>query len=870
MQQPNTGELIGGRYRLSRLIGQGGMGAVHVAQDRLTGQIVALKRVHLPPEQLAFNSRGGSDLYLALAGEFRIMASLRHPHVNSVLDYGFDAQRRPFFTMDLLENPQSIFRAGWKSDQDKVAVLVQTLMALAYLHRRGVIHRDLKPANLLVVNGQVKVLDFGLSVLVEQAQPETIAGTLGYIAPELLLGDLPSATSDLYAVGVIGYELLTGKPIIESDDTEVLINQTLQTTFVVESIANRALAAVIARMIVKDPQDRYVTAQDAITALCAAIGQPVPRESAAIRESFLQTARFVGRETEMRQLGRALLEAQERRGRVWLVGGESGSGKTRLIDELRIQAMVQGATTLRGQNIAQGASPYQMWRGPLRTLALTASLNDADASVLKALVPDMGDLLERQIKDAPDVNPMFAQERLVLSIENVLKGVTGTLFIVLEDLHWAGRESLDLLARLVTTIRNLPILIMATYRDDEMPGLSIPGAKALKLARLTDESIAELSAAMLGPNGRQPQLIELLRRETEGNPLFLVEVMRALAEQAGRLDQIASMSLPAEVSAKGIDQIIRRRLERVPAEDRPLLRFAALYGRRLDLVVLERLAPAETPLTPWLLTCQNTAVLEVQDNIYQFSHDKLREGVLAEVAAGERPMMHRQIADALEATSSDYAMLGYHWGMAGDLAKEAYYRALTGKLALGSGAYDIAVENLERALVLEAPTPESLKQWINLKRLAADAYLGLGDRSAAERLYSECLRAYQDANYKWGVASALNDLGFLAVEGRAPLAAEGRFRDALQTALPIRAWTVALASVIGLAALIMERGELARAAELTALTLNHMSVDHQTADRATRLLNRIRIDLPAPALAEAEARGREARLAEVAAQLAVE
>jgi len=352
MQQPNTGELIGGRYRLSRLIGQGGMGAVHVAQDRLTGQIVALKRVHLPPEQLAFNSRGGSDLYLALAGEFRIMASLRHPHVNSVLDYGFDAQRRPFFTMDLLENPQSIFRAGWKSDQDKVAVLVQTLMALAYLHRRGVIHRDLKPANLLVVNGQVKVLDFGLSVLVEQAQPETIAGTLGYIAPELLLGDLPSATSDLYAVGVIGYELLTGKPIIESDDTEVLINQTLQTTFVVESIANRALAAVIARMIVKDPQDRYVTAQDAITALCAAIGQPVPRESAAIRESFLQTARFVGRETEMRQLGRALLEAQERRGRVWLVGGESGSGKTRLIDELRIQAMVQGATTLRGQNIA--------------------------------------------------------------------------------------------------------------------------------------------------------------------------------------------------------------------------------------------------------------------------------------------------------------------------------------------------------------------------------------------------------------------------------------------------------------------------------------------------------------------------------------
>ena len=101
---------------------------------------------------------------LALTKEFRLLSSLRHPHIIKVLDYGFDDNLTPYYTMELLENPQTILEAGEGLNfGGKWRLIMQLLQALQYLHRRGVLHRDLKPDNVLVVEGQVKVLDFGLA-----------------------------------------------------------------------------------------------------------------------------------------------------------------------------------------------------------------------------------------------------------------------------------------------------------------------------------------------------------------------------------------------------------------------------------------------------------------------------------------------------------------------------------------------------------------------------------------------------------------------------------------------------------------------------------------------------------------------------------
>ncbi|NDJ51656.1 MAG: serine/threonine protein kinase, partial [Chloroflexi bacterium] len=208
---------INKRYRLLEPIGEGGMGTVFKAHDRLTGQDVALKQVKLAPQHLAFGAKPGTGdtdrLRASLAREFQILAGLRHPYIVSVLDYGFDAQRVPYFTMTLIDKAQAITDyAADLPEEKQVRLLIHTLEALAYLHRRGVIHRDIKPSNILVAtDGSVQVMDFGISRSEWSDSNSTdegsIVGTFAYMAPELYQGDKPSVASDLYALGVIAYQL---------------------------------------------------------------------------------------------------------------------------------------------------------------------------------------------------------------------------------------------------------------------------------------------------------------------------------------------------------------------------------------------------------------------------------------------------------------------------------------------------------------------------------------------------------------------------------------------------------------------------------------------------------------------------------------
>jgi predicted ATPase len=181
------------------------------------------------------------------------------------------------------------------------------------------------------------------------------------------------------------------------------------------------------------------------------------------------------------------------------------------------------------------------------------------------------------------VNPLFAQERLLMMIETVFRRQQQPILLILEDLHWAGSAGLTLLAQLTQVARELPLLIVASYRDDERPELAglLPHAQVLKLSRLDNRSIVELSEAMLGEHAHQPRLQEFLQRETEGNVFFLVEVVRSLAERAGQLGQIMDATLPRHVVA-GHQAGCPQSFQRVPVRIARRCK-SRVIGRQLDL-----------------------------------------------------------------------------------------------------------------------------------------------------------------------------------------------------------------------------------------------------------------------------------------------
>ena len=589
--------LLNDRYQITAEIGRGGMGIVYRAFDILLERDVAVK-------VLSTNDLG-SQGRARLLREAQAAARLNHPNIISIFDAG-DANGLSFIVMELLDG-DSLYEKKPETLDAILDVLCQVCSALEHAHAHGIIHRDLKPENVILTSsGVAKLTDFGLSrsISARVSVEGGIVGTVYYLAPEQALKQDVDARADLYALGVMMYELLAGRLPFIADDPLGVISQHLNAPVVPPSTYNAshnrsaippALDSLVVRLLSKNPEDRPSSAAEVRSVLLKVIEDPA-LEEITVQGDICTTGEFsplhrlalgrmVGRKREIGEIKALWREVLSRRmdsvaftRGVLIITGETGVGKTPLLKETRTLAEVSGALVVQGNCYARTSAPYAPILHVVR--ALHPLPTDLPVSVLTEALSHTvlnGITAMEQLEAAPDPqpyarlsgNPQIEQQRLFENIFRLFEALAAQkpLVLVVEDIHWADAGSLLLLHYLARRSRSSAskLLIAVTYRPSELatnPSLRTflldlnqeRLSLSIDLQPFSREQTRELLSTMFMEEIRD-DFLDSIYGVTEGNLFFIEEICKALIEEGRltcspsgwQLGNLGEMALPQSV-----------------------------------------------------------------------------------------------------------------------------------------------------------------------------------------------------------------------------------------------------------------------------------------------------------------------------------
>ncbi|MBI2187605.1 MAG: protein kinase [Acidobacteria bacterium] len=716
------------RYRIVESLGRGGMGEVCLADDLVLHRQVALKFLMSPGEQ------SEQDALDQLLGEARAAAALDHPFICSIYEVA-TLDGRPCIVMEYVrgETLERRLRRGPMPLADALHVAEEVAEALEAAHKRRVIHRDLKPANVMLTEDQhVKVMDFGLATRlpVESLEPAAagrampaevgvVRGTPAYMAPEQIRGEPADRRSDIFACGIVLYELLSGSNPFHRGSVDETLAAILgePAADLRERTAGvpAPVAALVARLLAKDPAARPASFGDIRMSLRRVAVDPTPAAAHPVAPIVPDlphaeaSARLIGRDAERAQLLDRVRQAAAGRGGVVVLEGDAGVGKTRLAEETLRAARQIGCVTLVGRCDEQESAPA--------LLAYIELLEDASrvlpaASFRRVVAPGAPELamllpeLHRLFPDlaAPlDLPPQLRQRFLFKNVEELFVRCSriAPLILFVDDLQWADEPTVQLTQHLAGRLAGHAILLVTACRESEDPPAGeAKGALQHLLDRVRgqgrDASAAQTVRAVIADIVRQgaarriglqpfaevdvrgmlaafahddppARLVRRFVEQTGGNPFFVAELYRHLKEDGRLFNAQGRWRRDLEIDEADIPESVRslleRRLARVPADTQKVLRAAAIIGRQFDLDLLEAVADADADAVVRALEEAEQARLLKgpsgrHDILWRFPHQLVCQTLAASTPQLRRQRLHLRIADAmtrLDPASERYA-----------------------------------------------------------------------------------------------------------------------------------------------------------------------------------------------------------------------
>lgn len=675
-------------YKVVSELGRGGMGIVYRVYDEKLDRHVALKTLQrISPQGLQ-----------RFKQEFRSLADVSHPNLAGPYDLLSDGQTW-CFTMEILEavdfleyvwskfeklNPNKerkliadVSPTEPRLSQDILQRLQDGMRQLASglhaLHEAGILHRDIKPSNILVTTeGRVVLVDFGLAAQIEgDGRPQGIQGTPDYMAPEQAAGRTVTPASDWYAVGVMLYELLTGRRPIEGKAMQVIFKKQMETPKApreLEPTVPQELNDLCVALLQKDAAKRpgvfdilrFIGADDLAESLR---GKSSPRAGQAIE--------LVGRERHLEALKEAFNEVKANATRSVFVHGKSGMGKSVLIhtflEELKNQNQ---AVVLAGRCYEQESVPFKALDSLIDSLAghleklPIETLRKAvpeDSLPLVRLFPVLGQMPGATDAGKPSIDNVDQQElrqRAMNALRELLKwlGTRQPVVLYIDDLQWGDEDSAELLGDLMRPPESPRVLLLGSYRSEYVDtslclkalatayttGQAHPHRQELAVEALDEHDATQLALMLLKRDDLDSlKFAAKIAQESGGWPFFVWELVQHVQEAPEAADQKLEL-----------DEVIWTRVNRLPAETRQLLELIAVAGRPIVSAeayrALEVGAKGQNLLVQ-LRTRNFIRATEAEDEstVVESYHDRIRESVVNHLEERTRKGYNLNLAETI-------------------------------------------------------------------------------------------------------------------------------------------------------------------------------------------------------------------------------